>query len=465
MLTGDMFKKVMSIFITAAILKLAQVVFDLLLFICSSLQPRLYVGSDMHENAFSLFKYTLFWVLLLAAKLAFSFYVEVYGMSWIVIFLILAVMKVVSVGRRRFSADFQLAFRLIKGFIVLSFVSLLISLIAILHLKFRDIIICILAFMPTGWGMLLIAQAFRPWIRRAGFWGSVRTLASGYGIIMGLLLFTPVAFLACRKFTADRSTIMNQSQLLNRSYHPWLPPLPPRPTMVPENQQKWSYAPGDVNRSNWTPKNIYNSEFQKPHRFFQKKKQRENYRFTPFTPHNTTSFLIRAKKSGGIASIVSPCPVTPAVLPTPKFSPAREVLADVAKEEWGVDGYGSMNGLIRVRSPENEPDEGEGVIVSWDSDVEEVEKRLSHDLSRFEMIYDPRNGGSGSGRDGYGFGYRVDDVEEHIERLEEENMELKEKMYVMERELEELRKRVRYLEGEDENGSDNEACSERSVGD
>lgn len=168
--------------------------------------------------------------------------------------------------------------------------------------------------------------------------------------------------------------------------------------------------------------------------------------------------------------MVSPCPVTPAVLPTPKFSPAREILADVAKEEWGVDGYGSMNGLIRVRSPENEPeeeDEGEGVIVSWDNDVEEVEKRLSHDLSRFEMIYDPRNGGSG--RDGYAFGYRVDDVEEHIERLEEENMELKEKMYVMERELEELRKRVRYLEGEDDNGdgnaSDNEAGSEKSVGD
>lgn len=168
--------------------------------------------------------------------------------------------------------------------------------------------------------------------------------------------------------------------------------------------------------------------------------------------------------------MVSPCPVTPAVLPTPKFSPAREILADVAKEEWGVDGYGSMNGLIRVRSPENEPeeeDEGEGVIISWNSDVEEVEKRLSHDLSRFEMIYDPRNGGLG--RDTYDFGYRVDDVEEHIERLEEENMELKEKMYVMERELEKLRKKVRYLEGEDDNGdgneSDNEAGSEKSVGD
>lgn len=66
-------------------------------------------------------------------------------------------LQVVSVGRRKFSADFQLAFRLIKGFIFLSFVALLISLIVVLHLKFRDIIVCILAFMPTGWGMLLVS--------------------------------------------------------------------------------------------------------------------------------------------------------------------------------------------------------------------------------------------------------------------------------------------------------------------
>lgn len=140
----------------------------------------------------------------------------VYGMSWIVIFLILAVMKVVSVGRRRFSADFQLAFRLIKGLIFLSFVALLISLIAVLHLKFRDIIVCILAFMPTGWGMLLIAQALKPLIRRAGIWGSVRTLARGYEIIMGLLLFTPIAFLAWFPFVSEFQTRMLFNQAFSR---------------------------------------------------------------------------------------------------------------------------------------------------------------------------------------------------------------------------------------------------------
>ncbi|KAG1359509.1 putative Callose synthase 3 [Cocos nucifera] len=40
-------------------------------------QPRLYVGRGMHESAYSLFKYTMFWILLLAIKLAFSYYIEI----------------------------------------------------------------------------------------------------------------------------------------------------------------------------------------------------------------------------------------------------------------------------------------------------------------------------------------------------------------------------------------------------
>uniref|UniRef100_A0A803KLY9 1,3-beta-glucan synthase n=1 Tax=Chenopodium quinoa TaxID=63459 RepID=A0A803KLY9_CHEQI len=111
----------------------------------------------------------------------------VYGLSWLVIMLILFVMKTVSVGRRKFSADFQL-----------------------------DIIVCILAFMPTGWGLLLIAQAIKPVIRKFGFWGSVRTLARGYEIVMGLLLFTPVAFLAWFPFVSEFQTRMLFNQAFSR---------------------------------------------------------------------------------------------------------------------------------------------------------------------------------------------------------------------------------------------------------
>ncbi|GLT55537.1 hypothetical protein SLA2020_286500 [Shorea laevis] len=40
-------------------------------------QPRLYVGRAMHESSISLIKYTMFWVLLLVSKLAFSYYIEI----------------------------------------------------------------------------------------------------------------------------------------------------------------------------------------------------------------------------------------------------------------------------------------------------------------------------------------------------------------------------------------------------
>ncbi|CAA2975257.1 callose synthase 3 [Olea europaea subsp. europaea] len=166
----------------------------------------------------------------------------VYGISWLVIVLVLFVTKTVSVGRRKFSANFQLVFRLIKGLIFVTFVSILAILIALPHMTPRDILVCILAFMPTGWGLLLvsdmflsctlscsfcdsrlsspdsfqIAQACKPIVQGAGFWGSVRTLARGYEILMGLLLFTPVAFLAWFPFISEFQTRMLFNQAFSR---------------------------------------------------------------------------------------------------------------------------------------------------------------------------------------------------------------------------------------------------------
>ncbi|KAF0905819.1 hypothetical protein E2562_008869 [Oryza meyeriana var. granulata] len=163
-------------------------------------------------------------------------------------------------------------------------------------------------------------------------------------------------------------------------------------------------------------------------------------------PRNTTSYLIRAKRAGGVASLVSPCPVTPAVLPTPQLSPAREVLVEMAKEKWGVDGYGSMKGLIRLRSQVADagglPGEGED-SGSGESDVEEhveVERRLDHDLSRFEMVQLPAAAGDGEDEDD-------DEAEEaRAARLEEENLTLRERLFLMERDMDDLRRRLLAVE-------------------
>ena len=72
--------------------------------------------------------------------------------------ILIELLQIVSVGRRRLSANFQLVFRLIKGLISLTFLAVFITLIAVPHMTLQDIIVCILAFMPTGWGLLLVSE-------------------------------------------------------------------------------------------------------------------------------------------------------------------------------------------------------------------------------------------------------------------------------------------------------------------
>ncbi|GJT09449.1 callose synthase 3 [Tanacetum coccineum] len=61
-----------------------------------------------------------------------------------------------------------------------------------------------------------IAQACKPVVKSAGFWGSIKTLARGYEIVMGLLLFTPVAFLAWFPFVSEFQTRMLFNQAFSR---------------------------------------------------------------------------------------------------------------------------------------------------------------------------------------------------------------------------------------------------------
>lgn len=252
------------------------------------------------------------------------------------------------------------------------------------------------------------------------------------------------------------------SQMMNRNFPIWPPAAaPPPPPADPSSFQ--TPRPGWVN---WKGKKAADkrkkaaaaaaayqppalTELQrqnrvKARRFYPKKKHMAR-EAAPTAPRNTTSFIIRAKKAGGIPSLVSPCPVTPAILPTPKFSPSREGLVDMVKEEWGVDGYGSMKGLIRLRpgggADEIYEDAEEGsseTDADSDGDVEEqhleVERRLDHDLSRFEMVYPNL------------LENRVDDQDTHIAQLEEENLEIKGRMFLLEREMGELRRRVMLLE-------------------
>ncbi|KAI3968369.1 hypothetical protein MKW92_029285, partial [Papaver armeniacum] len=112
----------------------------------------------------------------------------------------------VSVGRRRISADFQLMFRLLKALMFVGFLVMASILFMFLDLTVGDIFACLLSFTPTGWALLQISQACKPVMKALDLWSATRSLARGYEYGMGLVIFAPMSILAWFPFVSEFQT-------------------------------------------------------------------------------------------------------------------------------------------------------------------------------------------------------------------------------------------------------------------
>ncbi|XP_074275339.1 callose synthase 5-like isoform X1 [Silene latifolia] len=142
--------------------------------------------------------------------------IMVYALSWLVIAAVVIILKIVSMGRKRFSADYQLMFRLLKLFLFIGFVVTLVIFFLFLNLTVGDLFVCLLAFLPTGWALLSITIACKPLVKGLKMWSSVKALARGYDYIMGIVIFTPVAMLAWFPFISEFQTRLLFNQAFSR---------------------------------------------------------------------------------------------------------------------------------------------------------------------------------------------------------------------------------------------------------
>ncbi|RDX92550.1 Callose synthase 7, partial [Mucuna pruriens] len=104
--------------------------------------------------------------------------------------------QMVSIGRQRFGTDFRLKFRILKALLFLGFVSVMTVLFVVYGLTISDLFAAIIAFMPSGWAIILIAQACRVCLRVAKLWDSVKELSRAYEYVMGFIIFLPIAILS-----------------------------------------------------------------------------------------------------------------------------------------------------------------------------------------------------------------------------------------------------------------------------
>ncbi|KAF8408931.1 hypothetical protein HHK36_005001 [Tetracentron sinense] len=140
----------------------------------------------------------------------------VYGLSWLVVATVLLVLKMVSMGRRRFSADFQLMFRILKGLLFLGFISVMMVLFVVCGLTVSDLFVGLLAFMPTGWALLLVGQACRPLLEGVGLWDSIKELGRAYEYVLGIIIFMPVVILSWFPVISEFQTRLLFNQAFSR---------------------------------------------------------------------------------------------------------------------------------------------------------------------------------------------------------------------------------------------------------
>ncbi|KAF9672669.1 hypothetical protein SADUNF_Sadunf11G0067200 [Salix dunnii] len=142
--------------------------------------------------------------------------VLVYILSWVVILAVFLLVKAVNMGRQQFSTNYHLAFRLFKAFLVIAVLAIIIILSSVCDLSMKDLIVCCLAFLPTGWGLILIAQAARPKIEETGLWHFTRVLARAYDYGMSVALFAPVAILGWLPIISSFQTRFLFNEAFNR---------------------------------------------------------------------------------------------------------------------------------------------------------------------------------------------------------------------------------------------------------
>ncbi|XP_022764061.1 callose synthase 12-like [Durio zibethinus] len=155
---------------------------------------------------FFFFQYGIVYQLGIAAH---STSIAVYFLSWIYIFVAFGIYLIISYARDKYAAKEHIYFRLVQFLVIILGILVIIALLEFTSFKFIDIFTSLLAFIPTGWGLISIAQVLRPSLQSTTLWDSVVSVARLYDILFGVIVMAPVAFLSWMPgFQSMQTTIL-----------------------------------------------------------------------------------------------------------------------------------------------------------------------------------------------------------------------------------------------------------------
>jgi callose synthase len=96
----------------------------------------------------------------------------------------------------KYAAREHIYYRLIEFVVIIVAILGISALLEFTGFTFVDIFTSLLAFIPTGWGLILIAQVFRPVLQATILWELVISVARLYDLMFGVIVMAPVALLS-----------------------------------------------------------------------------------------------------------------------------------------------------------------------------------------------------------------------------------------------------------------------------
>ncbi|CAA2999737.1 callose synthase 11-like [Olea europaea subsp. europaea] len=122
--------------------------------------------------------------------------IAVYLLSWIYMIVVVAIYIVISYARDKYAAKEHIYYRQVQFLVIVLSVLVLVLLLHFTHFNFLDFVKSLLAFVPTGWGMIQIAVVLRPFLQSSVVWETVVSLARLYDMVFGSIVMTPLALLS-----------------------------------------------------------------------------------------------------------------------------------------------------------------------------------------------------------------------------------------------------------------------------
>ncbi|KAL6573993.1 Callose synthase 11 [Orobanche hederae] len=122
--------------------------------------------------------------------------IVVYLLSWIYLIVAVGIYIVIAYARDKYAAKEHIYYRLVQFVVTALTVLVIVLLLHFTDVSAVDFVKSLLAFVPTGWGIILIAQVLRPFLQSSVVWETVVSLARLYDMIFGLIVMAPLAFLS-----------------------------------------------------------------------------------------------------------------------------------------------------------------------------------------------------------------------------------------------------------------------------